>query len=85
MAKRKPQTKDQVRKRALHEGRTVLWQDKDGSWRAATDWRNTPAYAVATEDLAGDSAGEERYRKFKEEYYSEPRPAKPLPRCGGEA
>lgn len=40
-----------VKKRAIKEGRKVLWKDKDGYWHAAKDRRNTPLWAVETEDV----------------------------------
>lgn len=43
--------KEKARKAAKANGRTVLWQDNDGLWHAATDRYNTPNWATATEDV----------------------------------
>lgn len=56
MAKKSPITrrihsKDSARRFAIRDGRKVLWKDEHESWHAATDRRNTPSYAVETEDL----------------------------------
>jgi len=43
--------KEKIRKWAKSVDRKVLWKDERGFWYAATDRRNTPRWAVETEDL----------------------------------
>lgn len=43
--------KEKVRKRALKEGRKVLWYHPGYGWRAATNRANTPGFATETEDV----------------------------------
>ncbi len=44
-------SKDKARKKAVKEGRKVLWKDERGSWQRATNRQNTPLWAVETEDI----------------------------------
>jgi len=48
---RSSKDKESVRKAAIKYGRKVLWLDEEGKWHAATDRRNTPKFAIKTEDL----------------------------------
>ena len=43
--------KEALRKKAIKEGRKVLWMDNNKEWRAATDLRNTPWFALEIEEL----------------------------------
>lgn len=51
MKKRALPSKETVRKRAIKEGRKVLWKDSEGLWHAATDRRNTPDWATEMENV----------------------------------
>jgi len=44
-------SKEKAKKWAIKEGRKVLWKDDKGGWHAATDRRNTPRWAIETEEV----------------------------------
>jgi len=48
---RPSKNKELIKRNAIMEGRKVLWLDEEYKWRAATDLRNTPWYALEVEEL----------------------------------